>query len=81
MENSVARWLGEHNGKSILISTLTTDITKEQARCCVVQYCILFDIQVDTKKWDDLIMEIFEFYNCWFDDKDEMDNYFAELLV
>lgn len=76
-----AEWLGESNAKSGLFEILNSDISKEQARAAVTTYCIMFDINVDTKEWDDLMWEIYEFYNSWFTNFDEMDNFMAELLV
>lgn len=74
-------WLGENNGKSGLFEILNSDVTKEQARAAVTTYCVLFDIEVDTRRWDELMREIYEFYNSWFDDFDEMDGFMCGLLV
>ena len=81
MSNSFGKWLGESNGKAMVYSILEADVTEEQARSAVTTYCLLFDVEVDTKEWDELINHIYECYNCWFDTKDEFDNYMAALLV
>lgn len=74
------RWLGTENGKSMLHEILKY-CTKEQARAAVTTYCILFRIEVDTLQWDELMTWIWEYYNSWFDEFDEMDMYMSELLV
>lgn len=78
---SFGRWLGEHNGESMLASAFGEDLTKEQARCVVTTYCILFDIEVDTRGWDDLMKYIYVHYNSWFDSYSVMDDYMCEFLV
>lgn len=77
----MSTWLGESNGQTILYDILTSDVTKEQARATVTTYCILFDIIVDTNRWDNLIQVIWDYYNSWFDSKEELDNYMCGLLV
>lgn len=77
----MSTWLGESNGQSILYEILMSDVTKEQARAAVTTYCILFDIIVDTNRWDNLIQVIWDYYNSWFDSKEELDNYMCGLLV
>lgn len=74
------RWLGTENGKSML-STILKDCTKEQARAAVTTYCIIYDINVDQRPWDELMRWIWDYYNSWFEEFDEMDMYMSELLV
>lgn len=74
-------WLGESNGKTMLFEILKEDISKEQARAAVTTYCILFDINVDTAKWDTLMAEIWKYYNGWFETFDEMDGFMCGLLI
>ena len=75
------KWLGIANGQEMLFDILKENINKEQARAAVTTYCIMFGVQVDTFAWDDLINKIYDHYNSWFDDKDEMDMYMCELIV
>lgn len=74
------RWLGAENGKLMLIAVFN-NCTKEQARAAVTTYCCIFGIEVDTKQWDDLMRWIYDFYNSWFNDFDEMDMFMCENLV
>jgi len=74
------KWLGKSNADTML-GELLRDATREQARAAVTVYCMLLDIDVDTRAWDDLMRDIFILYNSWFDNEDEMDNYMAEHLV
>lgn len=74
------RWLGTENGISML-NEILKNCTKEQARAAVTTYCILFGIEVDTLQWDNLMTWIWECYNSWFEEFDEMDMYMCELLV
>lgn len=78
---SSQEWLGKSNGETILFDLLIQDITKEQARACVTTFCILFNIEVDTNEWDELIFDIYKYYNNWFDTKEDLDMYMCELLV
>lgn len=75
------RWLGEENGKEMLRAVFTDNCTKEQARAAVTTYCIIFDVNVDQRPWDELMRWIWDFYNSWFDGFDEMDDYFCGNLV
>ena len=81
MMTNLGKWLGEENGKSMLSAVFTNDSSKEQARAAVTTYCIIFGIEVDTAQWDNLMRWIYEFYNSWFDDFEDMDNFMCELLV
>ena len=74
-------WLGVSNGNTMLSELLNSNISKEQARAVVTTYCLIFDIEVDTNRWDMLMESIYESYNSWFDSYDEMDNFMAEFLV
>lgn len=75
-------WLGKENGKTMLSEILADyTISEEQARATVTTYCILFEIQVDTKEWDDLMWWIYDNYNSWFDTFDELDGFMCALLV
>lgn len=74
------RWLGTENGKSMLHEILK-NCTKEQARAAVTTYCIIYDINVDQRPWDELMRWIWDYYNSWFEEFDEMDMYMCELLV
>ena len=74
------RWLGTENGKSML-NEILKDCTKEQARAAVTTYCIIYDVNVDQRPWDELMRWIWDYYNSWFDEFDEMDMYMCELLV
>ena len=77
-----ADFLGEYNGKEMIRAILLDNsVTKEQARAAVTTYCVLFDVEVDTRPWDDLMAEIFAYYNCFFSTYQEMDDYMCELLV
>lgn len=78
---SSQEWLGKSNGEIILFDLLKQDITKEQARACVTTFCILFNIEVDTNEWDELIFDIYKHYNNWFDTKEDLDLYMCKLLV
>ena len=77
---SFGKWLGEENGKQML-SAVFDYCTKEQARAAVTTYCCIFGIEVDTKQWDDLMRWIYDCYNSWFNDFDEMDMFMCENLV
>ena len=74
------RWLGKENGKELLRAVFA-DCTKEQARAALTTYCIIFDIEVDTVEWDDLIRWMEKNWNSWFEDKDDFDLYMSALLV
>ena len=78
--SNFGEWFGKYNGKNMLAAVLP-DATKEQARAAITTYCMIFDIEVDTKDWDDLMVYVYNCWNCWFDSIDEMDNYMCELLV
>lgn len=73
------KWLGKHNGKTMLINGLRFS-TKEQSRAVITTYCILFGIKTGTKEWDKLMDWMFDGYNSWFNDKEELSNYMGELL-
>lgn len=75
------KWLGESNGRNMLSDVFNTNPTKKQARAAVITYCILFDVNVDTREWDELIDWIDENYNCWFNSRDELDMFMCEDLV
>lgn len=77
---SFGKWLGAYNGKEML-SAVFDNCTKEQARAAVTTYCCIFGIEVDTKQWDDLMWWIYDCYNSWFNDFDEMDMFMCENLV
>ena len=77
---SFGKWLGAENGKQML-SAVFDYCTKEQARAAVTTYCCIFDIEVDTRQWDDLMRWIYDCYNSWFNDFDEMDMFMCENLV
>lgn len=81
MITDFGKWLGEENGKQMVREIFSTDCTKEQARAAVTTYCLIFDIEVDTAKWDALIQELYEHYDCWFDSLEDIDEYMSELLV
>ena len=74
------RWLGTENGISML-NEILKNCTKEQARAAVTTYCIIYDINVDQRPWDELMRWIWKYYNSWFEEFDEMDMYMSELLV
>lgn len=74
------KWLGAENGKEMLCAVFD-NCTKEQARAAVTTYCCIFGIEVDTKQWDDLMWWIYDCYNSWFNDFDEMDMFMCENLV
>lgn len=81
---SFGTWLGKENGKTMVGSAITEsgcDLSKEQVRCVVTTYCILFDIEVDTYDWDELMRYIWEYYNSWFNTYEELDDYMCEYLV
>lgn len=73
--------LSESKGKNVLYKILEDGISKEQARAAITTFCILSDYEVDTANWDILIWDIWKHHNYWFNTIEEMDNYFAELLV
>lgn len=77
---SFGKWLGAENGKQML-SAVFDYCTKEQARAAVTTYCCIFGIEVDTKQWDELMCWIWDCYNSWFNDFDEMDMFMCENLV
>lgn len=76
----LARRLGKSSGE-VIIYALLPDSTAEQARAVITTYCMFFDIEVDTYDWDNLMSEIYNNYNNWFDSYDEFNNYMRELLV
>ena len=81
MENEFGKWLGKSNGRTMISSIVNEDCTLAQFRAAVTTYCMLFHIEVDTKEWDDLIMDLFGFYNSWISDFNAFDSYMSELLV
>lgn len=77
-----AEWLGESNGKDMLCELLAQyETTQDQAVACVTTYCLMFDIKVDTKKWDELIDYLYKHYNSWYDTKEEMDGDMCRFLI
>lgn len=74
-------WLGKSNGQTMIAECMKENITEEQARAVVTTYCIIFDVEVDTREWDELMRYIWNCFNSWFGDFDEMDNYMCKLLV
>ena len=78
--SNFGEWFGEYNGKNMLAAVLP-DATKEQARAVITTYCMIFDIEVDTKGWDDLMVYVYNCWNCWFNSIDEMDSYMCELII
>ena len=77
---SFADYIGYDNGKSMVFELLSKDITKEQAKDIITTFCILFDVEPDTRSWDDLLRDVFDYYNSWFDDFDEMDLFLGQDL-
>lgn len=75
-----SEFLGESNGKTML-SEILSDCTNEQARAAVTTYCCLFKVNVDTKEWDDLMHWIWDCYNSWFDEFDDMEMFMCAYLV
>lgn len=75
------KWFGKSNGRNMLADVFNTNPTKKQAKAAVTTYCILFDIEVDTREWDELIDWIDDCYNCWFNSRDELDMFMCEDLV
>ena len=73
------KWFGESNGINML-SAAFENCTKEQARCAVTTYCLIFGIKPETKKWDELMDVVWNYYNCWFDSFLEMNIYMSEIL-
>ncbi len=55
--------------------------TKEQIRAAVTTYCILFDVKVESKEWDDLIIYIYHHYNRWFDSYKSLNDYMSDDLL
>lgn len=78
--NDFARWLGSSNGKT-MIYEVGKDCTLDQFRTVVTTYCILFDVEVDTKAWDDLMRELFNNLNCWVSNYEEFDTEMGKWLV
>ena len=75
-------WLGKENGKEMLASVFTDySCTEEQARAAITTYCVLFDINVDTSEWDELMKYMYEYYNLWFDTFEEFDGFMCGLLI
>ena len=74
------KFLGKENGK-IMLTEVFKDSTLEQVRAAVTTYCVIFGIEVDSKEWDELIRWIDEYYNSWFDSRDELDDYLCVNLV
>lgn len=73
-------WLGEYNGKEML-SNVLPNATKEQARAAITTYCMIFDVEVDTREWDELMQFVYNGYNSWFNNIEAMDMYMCALLV
>lgn len=75
------KWMGKSNGLAMVSDVLNQDVTQEQARAVVTTYCILFGIEVDTAEWDHLMNHIWDCFNCWFNDFNEMDMFMCKDLV
>ena len=73
-------WLGKENGKTMLAEVFK-DGTVNQAKAAITTYCCIFDIEVDTREWDELIRWTYDYYNSWFDTYDEFDAYMCADLV
>lgn len=73
------KWLGKENAKA-MISDLS-DRSAHHFRAAITVYCCLFDIEVDTLEWDELIDYYYEHYNSWFNSKEEFDLFMSEDLV
>jgi len=77
-----ADWLGKENGKTMMAEIFGDGgSSPEQARASLTTYCYLFNVEVDTREWDELIRWLYDCYNSWFDTIDEFDNFMAEDLV
>lgn len=74
------RWLGKENAKTMVFEIMK-DCSKEQALSAVTTYCMILDVEVDTREWDELMREVWTDYNSWFDSFDEMENFFCQYLV
>ena len=75
------KFLGWENGKTMLCNVFETDCTKEQARAAITTFCIIFDVEVDGAKWDELMRWVYEYYNSWFDRFYDMDMFMCADLV
>lgn len=73
------KWLGKENAKA-MISDLSNNPV-HQFRAAITVYCCLFDIEVDTMEWDELIDYYYEHYNSWFNSKEEFDLFMSEDLA
>ena len=49
------------------------EITREQARCMLTTICLIDDIYVDTRIWDDMMRELYD--ECNIEDWENFDNF------
>lgn len=78
--SSFIEWFGVHNANSMLYELLKEDLTKEQFRAIWTTYCVMLDLIPDTKKYTDMLIEIYECYWCFSDNYDEYELFMGELL-
>lgn len=75
------RWLRESNGKQMLSDIAKENVSSKQMRAAITTYCILFDINVDSREWDELMRWLWKYYNSWFDEFETMDMFMCADLV
>ena len=75
------KWLGKHNVDNMLAELLMVDLTKEQFRAIWTTYCIMLNLEPDTGKYDDKLLEVYNNYWCFgTKDYEEYDLFMGELL-
>lgn len=80
MKNCV-EWLGKYNVDNMLADLLMEDLTMEQFRAVWMTYCIMLDLEPDTLKYDNKLLEVYN--NYWYfhvKDYEEYDLFMSALL-
>ena len=77
---TVGEWLGKHNADYMLYELLKEVGTKEQFRAIWTTYCVMLDLIPDTKKYTDMLIEIYECYWNFSGSYEEYDLFMGELL-
>lgn len=82
MSMGFGEWLGKENGKEMMYEVFgDSGSSPEQARASLTTYCFIFNVEVDTKEWDELVRYFYDHYNSWFDTFEEFETFMCEDLV
>ena len=67
-------WLGKYNVDNMLADLLMENLTREQFRAVWTTYCIMMDLEPDTSKYDNKLLEVYnDYWNFSVKDYEEYD--------